>query len=592
MKKLCLIFLLFAAVVRADDPPPEWDMTLIPHGEDPRTWFGGSYWVQTTNLMQITSNGCYIVMTNQVTGATNSLWVSFTNYPGFVTTNTYVPGTNTLWQNTTNLVTTSTNGLWITTTNLVTGATNTLWVSTTNQVTQATNTLWVATTNAIQVTSNGCYVVMTNTVTGATNVMYIAITNLLSGYVTNNQPSVVFGTATLVRVTGGETAPAWSYSDGDRYLKGSFIAPCSSDGKYVYLTSVTTATNVLYSSNYGTNFFDPVSGTNMQVRSCLACSSNGQIVIVGSGTSFTRQLYISVDYGTNYVPAGDSPAALTYYGGVMADDASVMYVQLNRTTTNVLRSVNCGTNWTECPTVRTNSCSINPMACSADGTKVLATHSTGGGLEYSQDSGLTWRLLITSTDPLRSPALSDDGRVMYVVSNITTFCSSFDGGTTWRSQTIAGGLEGRATQCSSDGQIVALSLTGTGNNSLQISSDYGQTWALITNVFTYGSYGVGMTPAGSIIYAPDYYTASSGGVCHKINYTSPVFTNVLHTGHQLPAQDHIFDSGNSSNRWRDVSTYQFNEVPVSTLTTNQKFMSSATVTNTMVITNGMIYAIQ
>jgi hypothetical protein len=87
MKKLCLIFLLFAAVVRADDPPPEWDMTLIPHGEDPRTWFGGSYWVQTTNLIQITSNGCYVVMTNTVTGATNALYIAVTNLSLWVSTN-------------------------------------------------------------------------------------------------------------------------------------------------------------------------------------------------------------------------------------------------------------------------------------------------------------------------------------------------------------------------------------------------------------------------------------------------------------------------------------------------------------------------
>jgi len=86
MKRLSLIFLLFAAVVRAEDPV--WDTVLIPHGSDPVTYFGGSYWVQTTNLVQITSNGCYAVMTNTVTGATNVMYIAITNLlSGYVATN-------------------------------------------------------------------------------------------------------------------------------------------------------------------------------------------------------------------------------------------------------------------------------------------------------------------------------------------------------------------------------------------------------------------------------------------------------------------------------------------------------------------------
>jgi hypothetical protein len=59
-----------------------------------------------------------------------------------------------------------------------------------------------------------------------------------------------------------------------------------------------------------------------------------------------------------------------------------------------------------------------------------------------------------------------------------------------------------------------------------------------------------------------------------------------------PSTDNLTPLGTVALKYSDVQTYKLNGLPVSTLTTNQTFMSSATVTNTMVISNGIIYAIQ
>jgi hypothetical protein len=272
---------------------------------------------------------------------------------------------------------------------------------------------------------------------------------------------------------------------------------------------------------------------------------------VGSSVSTSTNILISTDYGTNWAVAGDSPKSAAYTGAAMSDDGQIMFMMANNTLSNVWRSINQGTNWTLCPTVKTNASTASSMACTPDGSKVLAAHTTGGGLEYSTDTGTTWRLIGATTITTKGADLSDDGRFIYAIENNTSFIKSYDGGTTFTTSTVPGS-GGRCVECSGDGKNVLLVTADSENSALLISSDYGQTFAYMTGILPSGhnSWGAAVIPSASRMYITDGWASAPGAALYLIDYTPPVFTNVNHTGNQVPAQSLVFDSGSSSNRWR------------------------------------------
>jgi len=166
---------------------------------------------------------------------------------------------------------------------------------------------------------------------------------------------------------------------------------------------------------------------------------------------------------------------------------------------NIYTSTNFGNTWslTGAPFGYYNS-----VACSADGSTIIASLGNGAGLYVSTNFGVAWRLAFSSSNWWSSVACSSDGRSMaatsyypgaypgavYISTNAGadwTLTSAPNGG--WQHVQWSGALA-----MSGDGSRLAVA-----TSSVEVSTNFGLTWTA-----TYSS--------GPPMGAPLFFVASSG----------------------------------------------------------------------------------
>jgi membrane protein insertase Oxa1/YidC/SpoIIIJ len=252
-------------------------------------------------------------------------------------------------------------------------------------------------------------------------------------------------------------------TSGDSYTAD--VAVASANGSIMYAAQRRTGSGAasydkIYKSTDGGNNWTATTAPD-STWECIACSSDGQVVLAGNSASgnvsFNGRWAISTNGGTTWT-AGDTTG--TWVSVAMSSNGTRMYARSGGAITNLYRSSDTGSTWT----TTTNSVSLRTLACSANGINLLAGRgstsrpvlSTNGGVTLTQISSLpsgNWD--ITS--------VSADGTVMAVgrSSNIGSFYISIDSGVNWFQQSALSSANWVSAAINTNGsKIIAGPISG------------------------------------------------------------------------------------------------------------------------------------
>ena len=251
--------------------------------------------------------------------------------------------------------------------------------------------------------------------------------------------------------------------------------------------------------------------TTLTSAGATAMSADGRIICVVNSATHP---YVSTDSGKTWTLATNSPPrGSPYVGGLaISADGSKIFATLSTNTSSrswIFMSPDQGTNWVQTAfpstTISTNYC----VACSADGTKVIAS-LRNGPIFYSTNGGVNCYISSVPNAAWSSLASSADGSRMFAAANVGSgvyFSSDF--GATWTSANPL--LSGCSSVCtSSDGKWV-----GAINNSTYISSNGGATWR--TNNLSGGIIACSADGTNWIIAGNHIYTSADAGATWTTN---------------------------------------------------------------------------
>jgi|GEM_PF-1540276 len=300
---------------------------------------------------------------------------------------------------------------------------------------------------------------------------------------------------------------------------------CSGDGSMLiaatysgYTTIPATFLCLYTSSDYGVTW---IARTNSGINNCLcvAGSSDGSHLIAGE---YVGSIVTSSDYGvtwtrqTNVTTNGlwGSVACSSDGSHLVASSLSIGYIYI---------SSDYGATWS--PQIDLGINIWNCVACSSDGSHLIA-----GGADYfgyygqyavSTNYGATWTVTVNTNenaDWWQSVASSSDGSHLIAASvgyyeGYGYLSTSSDYGVTWIARTNSGLNNWYCVASSSDGSHL---IAGTSGGYLYISTDYGVTWrpqlnAGVRNWVSVTSSGDGSrmfaaTSNGFIYPLPDFKT--------------------------------------------------------------------------------------
>jgi hypothetical protein len=258
------------------------------------------------------------------------------------------------------------------------------------------------------------------------------------------------------------------------------------------------------------------SSAGAQPYNRLEMTSDGNTLIStrSSDVLDARGPYISTDGGATWARKVNGITFLTNGSSYTVDvdvargNGSIMYIAQRRTFVStvastydtIYKTTNGGDNWAV--TTAPNS-TWQSIACSSDGSIILAGNSNSGTLAYdrrwaiSTDGGATWSAGAT-TGQWTDVAMSDDGSRMYAINTgVATFYRSADTGSTWSTTSIS--VAGRAVACSSDGLTV---LIGRGGSSTpMVSTNGGVSFTAVTGVPSGFWGGVSVSSDGTVMAA-------------------------------------------------------------------------------------------
>lgn len=217
------------------------------------------------------------------------------------------------------------------------------------------------------------------------------------------------------------------------------------------------------------------------------------------------QLYLSADGGMTWTPRANMWGWMS-----IASSASGDTLVASASTAPLYVSTDAGLTWT----THESSLSWQGVAASADGTTLFATAawaggSYTGGVYVSTNQGVTWTPHGSSTITWRDVACSADGsKVVACVNNNGLIYTSTDYGASWTPRESARLWE--AVASSADGtNLVACAYTGA----VYTSTDSGVTWTPRTP--NYSWVDVAMSADGTKIvacaYGGEIYTSTDSG---------------------------------------------------------------------------------
>lgn len=223
---------------------------------------------------------------------------------------------------------------------------------------------------------------------------------------------------------------------------------CSADGTKLLLASGNWGFvgDVLYvSHDSGATW----TATSVPIGAWSAVASSAEGTVLMAPDIGSRAVYISIDSGTNWSRAA-LPVA-SWQGVACSANGAALYATASRTTNGspegIYASADGGATWSQAgaPPPTTNG-DWGPVACSADGTRVMA--GEGAYVWISTNSGMNLRLAFTLDPPYLVPgdqfvcaslACSADGRKVAVGAESlfggsypqVAVATSADAGATW-----------------------------------------------------------------------------------------------------------------------------------------------------------------
>jgi hypothetical protein len=310
----------------------------------------------------------------------------------------------------------------------------------------------------------------------------------------------------LLNAIDSALAQDWSVTTMQQALWGGVA--CSADG--MKLVADGYESGIWVSTNRGATW--AATDTSATRWSAVASSADGTKLVAVSQDA-AGAIYISTNSGLTWQPTA-APNDNYHSVASSPDGTKLAAASYEAESWGIYTSTNSGANWgltAAVPLIGT----FNSVAISADGTKLAAaggalyqiggtTDLTGGGeIEYSTNSGVTWRLSDASMNwDWSAIACSTNGNFMVAAAygdtnkNPGPVYISTNSGANWM-PTTAPNLAYGAVACSADGTKITVaclnSYQSISPNAVYSSTNSGATWTQDQT----------LTDAGSIAFSAD-----------------------------------------------------------------------------------------
>ena len=235
----------------------------------------------------------------------------------------------------------------------------------------------------------------------------------------------VAGLTGTIRHTTNGGATWTAQSDGNTYNLRA-VANLDANNAIAVGDKGVTYSTIAYTSNGGTSWALGTTPSTIQLNG-VAISSANQAWAVGAGGTILR----SASGGATWV-AATSPTTMALNAIACARGTNIAYIvgAPNGTSTTILKTTD-GTTWSAL-TPPAASLTLQAVACSADGSVVTVTSSTGS-VYRSVDGGGTWattKPALLGNVALRGVQMPDSSHV-YVAGDYGTIATSANIGGTW-----------------------------------------------------------------------------------------------------------------------------------------------------------------
>jgi hypothetical protein len=258
----------------------------------------------------------------------------------------------------------------------------------------------------------------------------------------------------------------------------------------------------IYTSTNSGATWTQQSGSGSRYWSSLASSADGTRLAATVGytifsTGQTGYIYVSSNSGVTWSQSGSSGN----WSGVAcsADGTKIVAVDHNDNLISV--STNSGSTWTS---LTGTGILWTSVASSADGTKLVAV-AASGQIYTSTNSGSIWTLQLSSNIVWTAVASSSDGTMLVAPGSGGQIYVSANSGVTWVAQNspVIGQITSVAS--SADGSRLAVTAGGSGaSGSIFISSNFGSTWTQPMGAPTASWADIASSADGSLLVAAVY----------------------------------------------------------------------------------------
>jgi hypothetical protein len=274
----------------------------------------------------------------------------------------------------------------------------------------------------------------------------------------------------------------------------------------------------------------------------VACSADGSnLVAVCFAYIFGLDgIYVSTNRGADWVKTSAPSDRTNLWSAVASSADGVKLAAVSEGGSGAIyTSTNSGLSWEQ---TSAPNASYSCVACSPDGTKLLAAANYALGTYSSTDSGETW-VASRLYEFNNSVAISADGVRMAVASLGGILSYSMNSGATWQQGDAPTNWNWSAVACSTNGTFVVAVGNGRTNFSepgpIYVSTNSGINW-LPTTAPTLNWFCVACSADGSKITAgapgsgssvpPGVYSSTNYGATWAPNDTVQSYTNILGVG--------------------------------------------------------------
>ena len=297
----------------------------------------------------------------------------------------------------------------------------------------------------------------------------------------------------------------------------------------------------------------------------VASSADGTRLVAASdwwdGTVWNGTIYTSTNSGTAWVPTSAPTPPQALWSSVACSADGTKLVAVDNRNPWIYASTNAGASWSSNAVPTNQPLNWSSIASSSDGTKLIA--AGGGSIYASTDSGSNWMQTSAPVQRWRCVASSSDGgklAAVYVGPKVQggAIYVSTDSGANW-TQTSAPILHWGSIASSVDGTKLVAATDDQGPIGAYISQDSGTTWIPTTpNV----GGPVASSADGGKVAAAGGFTGFSGYAIYTLRSPPMPWLSLKPSGSNavlswtIPSMDFTLQQNSdlATTNWTDVAT--------------------------------------